>query len=232
MAVTDEAISKIKAMIHAGELSPGDRLPPEQELAERFGISRSALREAIKALATMRVLDVKRGDGTYVTSLHPSLLLESFAFVLDFSAGERILEVFEARRLLEPQIASLAAKRATAADVAELSNHLDQLDATAHISDLVAHDIEFHKKIAEITGNEYLISLIRTIGSQTQRARVWRGITESNSTQRTIDEHRQIVAAIANGDSEVASATMLLHVCGVETWLGHAAQQGAALTDG
>ncbi|MBB4071385.1 FadR/GntR family transcriptional regulator, partial [Canibacter oris] len=99
MAVTDEAISKIKAMIHAGELSPGDRLPPEQELAERFGISRSALREAIKALATMRVLDVKRGDGTYVTSLHPSLLLESFAFVLDFSAGERILEVFEARRL-------------------------------------------------------------------------------------------------------------------------------------
>ncbi|MES2866630.1 MAG: GntR family transcriptional regulator, partial [Actinomycetota bacterium] len=73
MAVTDEAIEKIKAMIVSGELSPGDRLPPEKELSERLGLSRNSMREAVKALEVIRVLDVRRGDGTYVTSLEPHL---------------------------------------------------------------------------------------------------------------------------------------------------------------
>ena len=76
MAVTDDAMSKIKQMIQDGELRPGDRLPPEQELSERLGLSRSSMREAVKALEAMRILDVRRGDGTYVTSLQPGLLLE------------------------------------------------------------------------------------------------------------------------------------------------------------
>ena len=75
MAVTDEAILKIKDMIVSGELGPGDRLPPEKELSERLGLSRSSMREAVKALEVIRVLDVRRGDGTYVTSLEPRLLL-------------------------------------------------------------------------------------------------------------------------------------------------------------
>lgn len=223
MGVTDKAISKIKAMLHSGELAPGDRLPPEQELAERFGISRSSLREAIKVLETMRVLDVKRGDGTYVTSLHPSLLLESIAFVLDFGAHERVLQILEARRLLEPQVAALAAQQITPADVTKLEAHLASIAATASTAELVAHDLELHRMIAAITGNDYLISLIEAIGSQTQRARIWRGMGENNAVQRTIDEHRQLVAAIASGDAEVAHATMLLHVSGVEKWLEHTA---------
>ena len=72
MAVTDEAILKIKEMIRSGDLKPGDRLPPEKELGEALGLSRSSLREAVKALEIIRVLDVRRGDGTYVTSLNPS----------------------------------------------------------------------------------------------------------------------------------------------------------------
>ena len=79
MAVTDEAIEKIKAMIVAGELAPGDRLPPEKELSERLGLSRNSMREAVKALEVIRVLDVRRGDGTYVTSLEPHLLLEAIS---------------------------------------------------------------------------------------------------------------------------------------------------------
>src|SRR3954464_11768538 len=77
MALTDEAIEKIRAMITSGELRPGDRLPSEPELGAQLGLSRSSLREAVKALSLINVLDVRRGDGTYVTSLDPGLLMDA-----------------------------------------------------------------------------------------------------------------------------------------------------------
>ena len=120
MAVTDEAILRIKEMILAGELAPGDRLPPEKELSERLGLSRSSLREAVKALEVIRVLDVRRGDGTYVTSLEPRLLLEAMTFVVDLHDDNSILELFAVRRILEPAAAGLAAARITELDVAAL----------------------------------------------------------------------------------------------------------------
>src|SRR5262245_33032024 len=83
MRVTDQAIESIKQMIVSGELGPGDRLPREAELAERLGLSRNSLREAVTALSLVRVLEVRQGDGTYVTSLDPELLLETMAFVVD-----------------------------------------------------------------------------------------------------------------------------------------------------
>jgi GntR family transcriptional regulator, transcriptional repressor for pyruvate dehydrogenase complex len=113
MAVTDEAILKIKGMILSGELKPGDRLSPEKELSESLGLSRSSLREAVKALEIIRVLDVRRGDGTYVTSLEPQLLLEAMAFVVDIHQDSSVLELFEVRRILEPSAAALAAARIT-----------------------------------------------------------------------------------------------------------------------
>ena len=84
MALTDEAIEKIKAMIVSGTLHAGDRLPKEADLAAELGLSRSSLREAVRALALVNILDVRRGDGTYVTSLEPALLLEALSFIVDF----------------------------------------------------------------------------------------------------------------------------------------------------
>ncbi|MFE6855413.1 FadR/GntR family transcriptional regulator, partial [Streptomyces sp. NPDC057674] len=83
MAVTDEAIGKIKEMIVSGALRPGDRLPKEADLAAALGLSRNSLREAVKALSLLNILDVRQGDGTYVSSLEPPLLLEAVSFVLD-----------------------------------------------------------------------------------------------------------------------------------------------------
>src|SRR3954453_14464880 len=114
MAVTDEAITKIKDMLISGELSAGDRLPPEKELSEKLGLSRSSLREAVKALEIIKVLDVRRGDGTYVTSLEPKLLTEAMTFIVDLHQDESILEIFEVRRILEPAAAAIAAGRITA----------------------------------------------------------------------------------------------------------------------
>src|SRR5919201_994717 len=87
MAVTDEAIVRIKEMIVSGELRPGDRLPKESDLADRLGLSRNSLREAVKALSLIHVLDVRQGDGTYVTSLEPRLLLDAMTFVVEFHRG-------------------------------------------------------------------------------------------------------------------------------------------------
>ena len=111
MAVTDEAIEKIKGMIVSGALRPGDRLPKESELAAELGLSRNSLREAVRALSLIRILDVRQGDGTYVTSLDPQLLLEAMSFVVDFHRDDTVLEFLAVRRILEPAATAMAASR-------------------------------------------------------------------------------------------------------------------------
>ena len=225
MAVTDDAMSKIKQMIQDGELRPGDRLPPEQELSERLGLSRSSMREAVKALEAMRILDVRRGDGTYVTSLQPGLLLEAMSFVLDFHETHAILEVLEVRRMIEASSAALAAMRATPEDVRLMKEHLDTIDADTPSDILVEHDLVFHRMIASATGNEYLVSLLERISSQTARARIWRALTQEGAVPRTLHEHERIVEAIASQDPDVARTAMTVHVAGVERWLHAAAER-------
>jgi GntR family transcriptional regulator, transcriptional repressor for pyruvate dehydrogenase complex len=222
VAVTDEAILKIKAMIVSGELGPGDRLPPEKELSEALGLSRSSLREAVKALAVIRVLDVRRGDGTYVTSLTPSLLLDAMSFVVDIHQDDSVLELFEVRRILEPAATALAAPRMTAADVAHLRQLVAQVDETTSPDDLVANDMVFHRYIAERSGNAYLTSLLDTLSSSTVRARVWRGLTQEGAVTRTLTEHRAIVDALEAGDGGLASAHATVHIGGVMAWLRQA----------
>jgi GntR family transcriptional regulator, transcriptional repressor for pyruvate dehydrogenase complex len=222
VAVTDEAILKIKAMILSGELGPGDRLPPEKELSEALGLSRSSLREAVKALAIIRVLDVRRGDGTYVTSLSPSLLLDAMSFVVDIHRDDSVLELFEVRRILEPAAVALAAPRMTAADIAHLRGVVAEVDGTTSADDLVANDMVFHRYIAERAGNAYLTSLLDTLSSSTVRARVWRGLTEEGAVTRTLTEHRAIVDALEAGDAGLASAQATVHISGVMQWLRRA----------
>ncbi|MFC6357305.1 FadR/GntR family transcriptional regulator [Luethyella okanaganae] len=222
MAVTDEAILKIKDMILSGELSPGGRLPPEKELSEYLGLSRSSLREAVKALEVIRVLDVRRGDGTYVTSLEPQLLLEAMSFVVDLHDDASILEIFAVRRILEPAATAMAAKNLTESDVAELTALIDEVDGSSSVEGLVEHDLEFHHRIVTAAGNAYLSSLIDSLSSHTVRARIWRGVTQENAVDRTLQEHRAIVNALSRRDSELAQALTIVHVSGVEQWLREA----------
>lgn len=219
MAVTDEAILRIKEMILAGELAPGDRLPPEKELSERLGLSRSSLREAVKALEVIRVLDVRRGDGTYVTSLEPRLLLEAMSFVVDLHDDQSVLEIFAVRRILEPAASALAARNADEDDLARLREVLEGVDHATDVEGLVAHDLEFHRGIADATGNSYLAGLIDSLSSHTVRARIWRGITQEDVVGRTLEEHHAILDAITTGDGELAAALTVAHVSGVEQWL-------------
>ncbi|MEV4533328.1 FadR/GntR family transcriptional regulator [Asanoa sp. NPDC049518] len=219
MALTDEAIDKIKGMIVSGELGPGDRLPKEADLAERLGLSRNSLREAVRALSMIRVLDVRQGDGTYVTSLSPDLLLDALSFVVDFHQDDTVLQFLEVRRVLEPAAAALAAERMLDEDIDKLRLILDDLGDEPTIEALVANDIEFHRQIAIGTDNAVLASLVDGLSGPTMRARIWRGLTQEGAAARTREQHQAIVEAIAGREPDLARAWATVHIAGVEEWL-------------
>ncbi|MGZ0151687.1 FadR/GntR family transcriptional regulator [Kribbella sp. WER1] len=219
MAVTDTAIDAIKQMIVSGELQPGDRLPREADLAARLGLSRNSLREAVKALALIRVLEVRQGDGTYVTSLDPALLMETMAFVLDLQQDASVLEFFEVRRILEPAAAARAALRMPDAEVAAMRALLDDLGDDPSADDQLACDVEFHRLLAIGSGNRTLASIIESLRQPTYRARIWRGLTQTGAVHRSLAEHRSILDAIAGREPEVARAWATVHIAGVERWL-------------
>jgi DNA-binding FadR family transcriptional regulator len=219
VAVTDEAIEKIKAMITSGALTAGDRLPREADLAAELGLSRSSLREAVKALELVNILDVRRGDGTYVTSLQPDLLLEALSFITDFHRDDTVLEFLQVRRILEPAATAMAAERVTDDQIAGLRAHLDSLGPDPSAEDLVRNDLEFHRRIVSYAGNSVLASLLESMSGTTTRARIWRGLTQSGTIGRTLDEHRAILAALAARQPDLARSWATVHIAGVEQWL-------------
>jgi len=219
MALTDEAIEKIKQMIISGRVRPGEKLPREADLAAELGLSRNSLREAVKALSLINVLDVRQGDGTYATSLAPSLLLEALSFIVDFHRDDTVLEFLEVHRILEPAATALAALRMSPEEQAELSKLLDAATADSPIDDFVAADLEFHKKIAIGSGNSVLASLVDNMSMPTVRARVWRGMTQPHAQERTIAEHRAICQAIMSSEPELARSWATVHISGIESWL-------------
>ncbi|MFB9837820.1 FadR/GntR family transcriptional regulator [Actinoallomurus acaciae] len=219
MPITDEAIEKIKGMIVSGELRPGDRLPKEADLAAQLGLSRNSLREAVRALSLVRILDVRQGDGTYVTSLEPKALLDGLSFIVDLHHDATVLEFFEVRRILEPAATALAAQKISLETVDSLRDHLTRVTGESSVEDLVENDLEFHRRIAEAAGNSVLYSLVDTLCGPTIRARVWRGLTQEGALRRTLDEHHAILDALATREADVARALATVHIAGVEHWL-------------
>ncbi len=219
MALTDEAIGKIKEMILSGRVRPGEKLPREADLAAEIGLSRNSLREAVKALTLVNVLDVRQGDGTYATSLAPSLLLEALSFIVDFHRDDTVLDFLEIRRILEPAATALAAVRMSDDNRTELGKVLTSADIDTPVEELVAADLEFHRQIALGANNPVLASLVDNMSAPTSRARVWRGMTERGSLERTLAEHRAIYQAILARDADLARSWATVHVAGIESWL-------------
>jgi GntR family transcriptional repressor for pyruvate dehydrogenase complex len=216
---TETAIARIRDLIASGRLAPGSRLPAEHELATQLGLSRNTAREAVRALVTARVLDVRRGDGTYVTSLTPSLLLEGVGPAVELMRDDGVLEVLEVRRYLEPAATSLAATRIGGDGLTSLQEAIQRMRDAADDEQFVAHDASFHATVAEASGNGTLASLLAGLSSRTLRVRVLRAMTGADAVQRTIDQHEGIHAALAAGDPNLAHAMATQHVVTTETWL-------------
>ena len=223
--LTELAIDKIRGLIKDGGLGPGDRLPPEAQLSDLLGVSRGSTREAVRALVTVGVLDVRRGDGTFVTNLSAGTLLAGLGRAVELMGEESILELVETRRVIEPQVTALAAIRATAEERAEIAGHLRLMRQWSEHDDLVEHDADFHAAVARASGNLTLAALLNGISSATVRARVWRGVVDSDAANVTIAEHAAILAAIEAGDARLAEALALAHVSGIEHWIRAAVDQ-------
>jgi GntR family transcriptional repressor for pyruvate dehydrogenase complex len=227
MSLTDKAIDRIRELIRSGELSPGAKLPPEQQLAAELGMSRNLTREAVKALVVARVLEIRRGDGTYVTSLEPAVLLESLGSAVELLRAETVLELTEVRRLFEPIATGLAATRISDEQLAAVKRHLDaMISARGDVETLNEHDAAFHRAVIASTGNATLASLLEGISSRTVRARVWRGLVDGNAGERTVAEHQAIYDALADRNAALAQAAALIHVNTTERWLSSHLEPG------
>jgi GntR family transcriptional repressor for pyruvate dehydrogenase complex len=220
LAVTDNAIERIRELIVSGEWGPGTRLPREGDLAKQFGLSRNSLREAVRALSVARVLEVRQGDGTYVSSLEPGELLEPTLAATDLLRGRTVLELFEVRRMLEPEAAAMAATRADDGVIAALRRELDRMvDAGDSVDDLLEADTAFHDVIAGAPGNGVLRALLRSLSTSTIRARLWHGLADRDALDAARDEHARIYEAIAARDADLARAAALIHIGHNEAWL-------------
>ncbi len=223
--VTQRAIEQIKAKIAAGELAPGQRLPTERDLAAELGLSRNSMREAIRALTVLGVLEARHGAGIYVTRLEPDDLLETFGAVAEMSRGDTLLHLVQVRKILEPAAAAAAAARIDEAGLARLRAEMAAMDRGTTDEEKVGHDLEFHRIINEAAGNPVLTALLGGLNSRTFRARVRRGRRVEGVYRRTAHEHEEIYRAIVERDPDGARTAAAVHIGAVEEWVRRQAEE-------
>ena len=219
MSRSDDVVDGVKQMILDGRLQPGERLPAEKELAATLGVSRGSLREGVRALGTLGILDSRHGDGTYVTTLDPALLLAPVAFVAELQDDAAAFHAV--RRLLETEAAGLASLHIDDAGLARLRAGLDET-ARALVQQPLDHerlvdaDLAFHEEIARASGNPVLAALVEGLAGRTSRTRLWRGLSDVGAEDRAFVEHEAILAAIAARDPDRARLRMATHLLGLE----------------
>jgi DNA-binding FadR family transcriptional regulator len=222
----EEAVEQIAEKVKLGELAVGDRLPSERALAEQMEISRPTLREAVKVLVESGLLEVRRGSGGgmfIATELVPPELV---ARRKDIRIHE-VAQVLEARRMLEPRVAQLAAMRAGAEDFAAMEQTIaDQRALVGEGSILrggredrfLALDVRFHLALARSTGNGVLVGLVRSVYRDLEIARDM-AMHHETVPDWSLDIHEQTLAAVRSGDLERVEAVMDEHLAAIErTW--------------
>ncbi len=212
--IYQDIVAQLKELIAEGKLKPGDQLPSERELSEMFQVSRASVREAIRALESMGFIEIRQGEGTYIASSVETLLASVASALLH--QRDPLLQVFEARKILEPAIAALAAERATAQEVADLEVILtEQTQQIADGETGVEADTHFHSTLAEAAKNEVLLRLNEAIVDHLRETRE-RSLQTKGRPPRSLAGHREILAAIGSKDPARAQAAMLDHLETIE----------------
>src|SRR5947209_14266318 len=214
--IYEEIVRQVKQLIAEGRLKSGDRLPPERELAEKFVVSRTSVREALRALESLGLIEIRAGEGTFVREVSVESLIEPLALMM-VSQREAIAELFEARRLLEPGIAALAASRATLEEVAEMERILEeQAKEIAEGRTGLVQDAAFHGAIGAAAHNRAITRLAHAIMDLLTQSRE-EALNTPGRPQRPHQDHCRILGAIRARDERAAQQAMLDHLAAVES---------------
>ena len=225
--LSDKVAEMMLETILSNRLQVGDRLPSERELGEQFGVSRTVVREAVRALVAKGVIEVRSGSGLRVAAVAASAVSESMSLYVR-GVGIDFEKVHEVRRLLEVHIAGLAAERASEEDLERLREVHDRMVREAGDVDAAAlDDLEFHRRIALTTHNELYLVLMDSIGRSLVDIR--RANLASGSTPATLEQHEQVLDRIAACDPDGARRAMANHLEAVAAWWREqaGAQEGA-----
>jgi GntR family transcriptional repressor for pyruvate dehydrogenase complex len=209
--LTHKLVAGLKEMISSGELHPGSRLPPERELAKRFSVNRASIRQALKALDIMGIVHQRVGDGTYLTQDASTTLRAPLDFLI-LVDGISFQELFEARRIVEPELAARAALRRSDEDVVELEKAVVAMQARPDMDaqELAEIDLKFHEVIWHASGNRVCQRMFSTLHRALSRSLAV--TTPLRDDDMPIAAHSRICAAIREGNCEQARALMHQHL--------------------
>ena len=210
-----DIISQIRLLIQEGALKPGDQLLPERKLAEKLGVSRTAIREALTALDSMGFIEITPGGGSYVKEIDIENVIEPLAMIM-LKEKEDVLQLLEAREILETEIIKLAAKRATSTDISRVYRAAKEMESDAKNNrDADNSDVSFHLEIAMSSHNDILYNIMNMLAKLMKevygpsRKKL---LSDSQKVQMFCDQHEEMCKAIADGDEQQAAALIQKHL--------------------
>jgi len=213
--VYEEIVSKIKNMISQGKLNSGDQLPTERELSEVFKVSRSSVREALRTLESQGYLESRQGDGTYIARQPVETLVQPLASAI-LTEKDALSELFEMRRLIEPQLAFLAAERATPEEIIEMEKILSiQKEQISKGESGTDFDKTFHYTLAKATKNNILIQIMDSVMDALAESRD-QYLQVEGRPEKSLARHRELLNVVKAGDRELAADIMREHLEEIE----------------
>jgi GntR family transcriptional regulator, transcriptional repressor for pyruvate dehydrogenase complex len=209
--LTEDVIQHIISAIRDGDLQSGEKLPSERELSQELDVSRSCVREALQALAMLRLIDIKSGRGAYVRNIQPEDVIDTNV-LSELIQGDSLVALVETRIILEVEIARLAAERRTEEQLQEIAKIFEALD-TRHltVSQILEYDIEFHMLLSEATNNPVLFKLYQSIFALLADSRKKVNLIPGARNKSWV-YHRAIYEAVMRKDGVAAKKAMTEHL--------------------
>jgi GntR family transcriptional regulator, transcriptional repressor for pyruvate dehydrogenase complex len=213
--VSDGVAAQLRRLLEEGALRPGDMLPPERELAERFGVSRSSVRDAIRTLELVGMVEARQGEGTVVADASPDALVVPLAAVIH-RKREMVGDLLDVRKMLEPALAARAARHATSEEIAHMEEVLRRQEERIRAGQpAVEEDGELHYAIAMAAGNAVVRRMVDVLMDLLRESRA-RSLQVRGRAEKSLSGHRRVVAAIRRGDAAAAEAAMRSHLRDIE----------------
>lgn len=213
--VYEEVAEHLQRQFASGRLKPGDRLPPERELAEQFGVSRTSIRDAIRVLELMGLVEPRQGEGTVVREGSPEHMVAPLATAIAMQRG-LVDDLMEVRTVLEPPMSALAASRATPEDVVQMDAIIArQSERVSAGGTAVDEDTAFHYAVATASRNRVVLRVVDVLMDLLRESRA-RSLQTKGRPERSLAGHRRILEAIHRRDAQGAAAAMRAHLIEIQ----------------